>query len=164
MRYNLIHRLQPQVLVSYKQGLLGTEDFRAPEIMAVKRNGDKPMEICDSLGSGWGYRENAQHLTAMRAFGKTAKGPCRRCKSIAQHGSDGAAKAKSTVDQSKSGGLSPGGIGTPRSADPPYRGLTFPNRRDISLANRLPCSIRLFASNWVPRSEVVNPSAETNPA
>ncbi|HNT36086.1 MAG TPA: alpha-L-fucosidase, partial [bacterium] len=29
--YDLIHRLQPQALVSYKQGLLGTEDFFAPE-------------------------------------------------------------------------------------------------------------------------------------
>jgi alpha-L-fucosidase len=73
MRYNLIHPLQPQLLVSYKQGLLGTEDFLAPEIKAVKRNGDKPMEICDSLGSGWGYRENAQHLTATRALAKLRK-------------------------------------------------------------------------------------------
>ena len=29
--YDLIHRLQPQTLVSYKQGLTGTEDYFAPE-------------------------------------------------------------------------------------------------------------------------------------
>ena len=29
--YDHIHSLQPQALVSYKQGLLGTEDFKAPE-------------------------------------------------------------------------------------------------------------------------------------
>ncbi len=29
--YDHIHSLQPQTLVSYKQGLLGTEDFKAPE-------------------------------------------------------------------------------------------------------------------------------------
>lgn len=62
--YDLIHRLQPQVIFSYKQGLLGTEDFFAPEIKAVKRAGDKPMEICNTLQKGgWGYREAAKHLT-----------------------------------------------------------------------------------------------------
>lgn len=29
--YDMIHSKQPKVLVSYKQGLLGTEDFLAPE-------------------------------------------------------------------------------------------------------------------------------------
>jgi alpha-L-fucosidase len=71
--YDLIHRLQPQVLVSYKQGLLGTEDFYAPEIKAVKREGGKPMEICDSLASGWGYHEKAKHLTAEQALAKLEK-------------------------------------------------------------------------------------------
>ena len=33
--YDYIHSVQPQVLVSYKQGLLGTEDFQAPEHQAV---------------------------------------------------------------------------------------------------------------------------------
>ena len=34
--YDYIHSVQPQVLVSYKQGLLGTEDFQAPEHQAVR--------------------------------------------------------------------------------------------------------------------------------
>jgi alpha-L-fucosidase len=63
--YDHIHRLQPQVLVSYKQGLLGSEDFFAPEIKAVKRKDGKPMEVCDRLQQGaWGYRENAPYLSA----------------------------------------------------------------------------------------------------
>jgi alpha-L-fucosidase len=55
--YDLIHAKQPQVLVSYKQGMLGTEDFLAPE---RKYNSDEkiktPLEICDHLQrKGWGY-------------------------------------------------------------------------------------------------------------
>ena len=46
--YDHIHSLQPQVLVSYKQGLTGTEDFMAPE-RKWKNKTDKPIEICDTL-------------------------------------------------------------------------------------------------------------------
>jgi alpha-L-fucosidase len=46
--YDHIHSLQPQVLVSYKQGLLGTEDFLAPE-RNWKKESTKPLEICDTL-------------------------------------------------------------------------------------------------------------------
>ena len=53
--YDLIHSLQPQVLVSYKQGLLGTEDFLAPEHKPVGNSG-KPVEICTTMCPGsWGY-------------------------------------------------------------------------------------------------------------
>lgn len=59
--YDYIHSLQPQVLVSYKQGLLGTEDFQAPEHQAAEDSG-KPMEICTTMCPGpggkrvsWGY-------------------------------------------------------------------------------------------------------------
>lgn len=52
--YDHIHAMQPQVLVSYKQGLLGTEDFFAPEHEAVDTSG-KPGEICTTMGKGWGY-------------------------------------------------------------------------------------------------------------
>ena len=52
--YDLVHSLQPQVLVSYKQGLLGTEDFFAPEHKAVDTSG-KPGEICTTMCQGWGY-------------------------------------------------------------------------------------------------------------
>ena len=58
--YDMIHGLQPQVLVSYKQGLLGTEDFFAPEHKAVDREGGKPMEICTTMTPGsWGYKKDA---------------------------------------------------------------------------------------------------------
>jgi alpha-L-fucosidase len=53
--YDHIHSLQPQVLVSYKQGLLGTEDFMAPE-RHWKGVPEKPLEICNTLqGNSWGY-------------------------------------------------------------------------------------------------------------
>ncbi|MFW6163298.1 MAG: alpha-L-fucosidase [Planctomycetota bacterium] len=55
--YDHIHSLNPHVLVSYKQGLLGTEDFLAPEHKAVDSQGT-PGEICTTLCPGsWGYLE-----------------------------------------------------------------------------------------------------------
>jgi len=57
--YAHIHSLSPTVLVSYKQGLLGTEDFLAPEHKAVDTDG-KPREICTTLCPGsWGYLAEA---------------------------------------------------------------------------------------------------------
>ncbi|WP_144058984.1 alpha-L-fucosidase [Rhodopirellula sp. SWK7] len=64
--YDHIHSLQPQVLVSYKQGLLGTEDFKAPE-RHWKGKSDVPLEICDTLQPhGWGYMktDDGKHKTA----------------------------------------------------------------------------------------------------
>ncbi len=64
--YDYIHGLQPQVLVSYKQGLLGTEDFLAPEHEAVDTAG-RPGEICNTMAPGsWGYNAETagQHKTA----------------------------------------------------------------------------------------------------
>jgi len=53
--YDHIHSLQPQVLVSYKQGLLGTEDFMAPE-RHWQGTPTKPLEICNTMqGYSWGY-------------------------------------------------------------------------------------------------------------
>ncbi len=66
--YDRIHQLQPQVLVSYKQGLLGTEDFFAPE-HRIPGADEKPnrrgklgdregklVEICTTMAPGsWGY-------------------------------------------------------------------------------------------------------------
>lgn len=55
--YNMIHSRQSQVLVSYKQGLFGTEDFKAPE-RHWKGSSDKPLELCDTMQPrGWGYME-----------------------------------------------------------------------------------------------------------
>lgn len=66
--YDHIHSLQPQVLVSYKQTLLGTEDYVAPEHKAVEAGG-KPAEICTTMCDrpmvSWGYLEAGknQHKT-----------------------------------------------------------------------------------------------------
>ncbi|OHX63816.1 alpha-L-fucosidase precursor [Flammeovirga pacifica] len=57
--YDHIHSLQPQVLVSFKQGVIGTEDFKAPE-RKYKREGDEILEICNTMQPyAWGYdRDN----------------------------------------------------------------------------------------------------------
>ena len=69
--YNHIHSLQPQVLVSYKQGLLGTEDFFAPEHKSIKNPDNKPMEICSTLQKGsWGFKKGAPRLTPAEAWEK----------------------------------------------------------------------------------------------
>ena len=69
--YDLIHRLQPHVLVSYKQGLLGTEDFFAPEHKAINNASGKRMEICSTLQEGsWGYSDKKRHLKADEAWAK----------------------------------------------------------------------------------------------
>lgn len=71
--YDRIHALQPQVLVSYKQGLLGTEDFFAPEHKAIANGGTKPMEICSTLQKrGWGYVKDSKHLNLDEAWAKLA--------------------------------------------------------------------------------------------
>lgn len=69
--YDHIHSLQPQVLVSYKQGLLGTEDFFAPEHKAIKREDGKPIEICSTLQrKGWGWVKDSPHLGPNEAWKK----------------------------------------------------------------------------------------------
>ncbi len=77
--YDYIRAQQPQVLVSYKQGLLGTEDFFAPEHKAIQNEQGKPMEICTTLQKkGWGYVKDSPHLTAdavMERLDVAATGP-----------------------------------------------------------------------------------------
>ncbi len=69
--YRHIRGLQPQVLVSYKQGLLGTEDYLAPEHKGVANTSGKPMEICTTLQvAGWGYMKTSRHLNADEAMEK----------------------------------------------------------------------------------------------
>jgi alpha-L-fucosidase len=61
--YDHIHQSQPQVLASYKQGLLGTEDFITPEHRAVQNPNGKPMEINTTLQErGWGWVKDERHL------------------------------------------------------------------------------------------------------
>lgn len=80
--YDHIHGLQPQVLVSYKQGLLGTEDFRAPERKAVDNPTDAPMEICTTMNpASWGYmaEDVGKHKSADEVWGVLADARRRGC-------------------------------------------------------------------------------------
>lgn len=66
--YDHIHALQPQCLVSYKQGYLGTEDFFAPEHKVYNRFGDeaadRPGEVCTTTGNAWGYTASQPYFSA----------------------------------------------------------------------------------------------------
>lgn len=82
--YNHIHSIQPQTLVSYKQGVTGTEDFFAPEHCVPGENddeakrgkigqSDKLVEICTTMSPGsWGYsREvSGKHLNEEQVWEK----------------------------------------------------------------------------------------------
>ncbi len=82
--YAMVRRLQPHTLISFKQGVTGTEDFAAPERSghsmediirkrygdkaaeiakkAWEGNKDKHNEICDTLQvKAWGYKKEAVH-------------------------------------------------------------------------------------------------------
>ena len=72
--YGHIHSLQPQILVSYKQGLLGTEDFFAPEHQGIANESGKPMEICTTLQKqGWGWVKGSPHLGPDDVMAKLAQ-------------------------------------------------------------------------------------------
>jgi alpha-L-fucosidase len=78
--YRLIRSLQPQCLISFKQGANGDEDFAAPErgmaahrfksevaLAAWEKNKSKHGEICSTLQQRvWGYNkaEDGRHKTA----------------------------------------------------------------------------------------------------
>ncbi len=87
--YALVRSLQPQVLISFKQGACGEEDFVAPErqvhgfaekvkkrfpespashraaAQAWETNQGKPREICTTLQTrGWGYTKRERHRDA----------------------------------------------------------------------------------------------------
>lgn len=60
--YDQIHAAAPHLLVSYKQGLTGTEDFFAPE-RSIKpgalADDNRPKEICTTLQPhSWGYHRD----------------------------------------------------------------------------------------------------------
>ena len=74
--YDAIRRLSPHALISYKQGLLGTEDFFAPEHRIptgadnaglqgeIGRHREKPVEICSTMlknPASWGCFRGAEH-------------------------------------------------------------------------------------------------------
>ena len=83
--YDFIRSLQPQVLISYKQGLTGTEDFFAPEHHVPTSADPKPkqgmiasqpgklIEICTTMAPGsWGYKQDTagKHLNAGQVWEK----------------------------------------------------------------------------------------------
>jgi alpha-L-fucosidase len=75
--YAMVRRMQPQCLISFKQGATGEEDFMAPErgrvahrmkaeaaLRAWEKNKEKKAEICDTLQkSQWGHNasEDGKH-------------------------------------------------------------------------------------------------------
>ncbi|WP_372795820.1 alpha-L-fucosidase [Pontiella sp.] len=73
--YDHIHTLQPQALISYKHGLSGTEDFKAPE-RKFEGTSDVPLEFCDTLQPWkWGYDKSldGKHKTADEVMDMLAK-------------------------------------------------------------------------------------------
>ena len=80
--YDLIHGLQPQTLVSYKQGVTGTEDFIAPEHQAIEKSG-RPGEVCTTMIDrpkiSWGYLQEArgQHKTEVEVWQALAEARAR---------------------------------------------------------------------------------------
>ena len=78
--YDRIHDAQPQVLVSYKDGLTGTEDFYAPEEgWGVEGDLDKPGEVCASMHKRWGYVGGSPHMDveeAWKLLSRTAGAGC----------------------------------------------------------------------------------------
>jgi alpha-L-fucosidase len=92
--YDYIHDKQPQALVSYKQGLLGTEDFQAPEHKAIEDSG-KPMEICTAMCPGpqgksvsWGYLEagKGHHLGVDQVWEVLRSARARNCNLLLNSG------------------------------------------------------------------------------
>ncbi len=104
--YALIRRLQPQTLISFKQGATGTEDFAAPERsghsladrvkqtfpdnpasykaadIAWESNKSKWNEICDTLQpAGWGYikADDGKHKPPEHVIDMLAQAESQRC-------------------------------------------------------------------------------------
>jgi alpha-L-fucosidase len=75
--YQMIRKVQPQALISYKFGLTGEEDFLAPEEQQVGKitaRGSKPLEVCKCLQKRaappndkyafWGWNRYSAHKSA----------------------------------------------------------------------------------------------------
>ena len=78
--YAMIRSLQPQTLVAYKGGLIGTEDFYAPEHRPEGDDRSKLTEICTTMTcdpSSWGYLAGAAHRRADEVWEKIADA-CRK--------------------------------------------------------------------------------------
>ena len=107
--YAMIHELQPQALIAFKQGATGTEDFASPERVSPERPGhsladrvrerigpeqaevaarawagnkDKHNEICDTLQPGaWGYAQDddGKHRTPDEVLHMLAEAQAQNC-------------------------------------------------------------------------------------
>jgi len=102
--YKLVRQLQPQVLISFKQGATGDEDFAAPErhgrslaetvrtrvgnkeaeiaASAWEKNKNKHNEICDTMQPGaWGYRkaDDGKHITPEDVIQKLEAANAQNC-------------------------------------------------------------------------------------
>lgn len=94
--YDHIRKLKPHALVSYKQGLLGTEDFFTPEhyipsetedekkVGKISDKPEKPIEVNSTMtftgkgdGVAWGYYKGARHKTEEEVW-EQLKGARRR--------------------------------------------------------------------------------------
>jgi alpha-L-fucosidase len=107
--YRLIRGLRPDMLIAYKQGATGDEDFAAPEFRfaslgdrlrarglaeaaaraerAWELNRGKHNEICMTLqGEGWGYVADARHRNADDLWGALAYAGAHRCNLLANVG------------------------------------------------------------------------------
>lgn len=93
--YDLIHETSEHAILSYKQGMLGTEDFFAPEhsmpkeadnnddVEEYQKHNDKMgkidkekiIEVCTTMISdpvSWGYKPNSKHLSVQEVEEKIA--------------------------------------------------------------------------------------------
>jgi alpha-L-fucosidase len=85
--YDHIRSLSPHALVSYKQGVTGTEDFFAPEHIVPaaedneKKRGcmgslEKLVEVCTTMidePCSWGYWRGGRHKTAIQVVAEVEK-------------------------------------------------------------------------------------------
>ena len=107
--YNMISELRPDVLLSFKQGATGTEDFASPEFSfhsmahryrdkgneaaaklaehAWTNNQPKHNEICMTLQrQAWGYMEDTEHYTPDEVWVRLAYALKKNCNMLANTG------------------------------------------------------------------------------
>ena len=107
--YEMIRSIRPEVLIAFKQGATGTEDFASPEFhfaslshklramgceegaqladYAWQKNQHKHNEICMTLQDhGWGYDETATHKSADVVWKNLAYAQAHNCNLLANVG------------------------------------------------------------------------------
>lgn len=107
--YALIRKLQPHILISFKQGATGDEDFATPEQKfhsleerarqsfgeraaqvaraAWDKNRHKHNEVCATLQKGaWGYQADAEHLNVGELYARLGYAHAHQCNLLANVG------------------------------------------------------------------------------